>query len=260
MDPATIVAAIIAGALIGFVLGLVGGGGSILAVPLLVYLVGVESTHAAIGTAAVAVALSAALNLAGHARADNVKWGCALVFALSGMAGAAIGAELGKATDGQSLLAAFGGLMVVVGATMFRPRRAADQPEVKLTRQSAKILLPRLVPAGLGVGLMAGFFGIGGGFLIVPALMFATAMPIGIAIGSSLVAVTALGATTAGSYALSGYVDWWLVAMLALGGLVGGVAGRGVGKLLEGSRKLLERGFATLVIGVGVFVVYGTLS
>ena len=87
---------IASGSLVGFTLGLVGGGGSILAVPLLVYVVGVPSPHVAIGTSAVAVAASAAANLAGHARAKTVKWPCAIVFALAGIAGAAGGAQLGK--------------------------------------------------------------------------------------------------------------------------------------------------------------------
>ena len=88
--------AVATGAVIGLVLGLVGGGGSILAVPLLVYAVGVGSTHAAIGTAAVAVAANAATGLVGHAREGTVKWPCAIVFALAGVLGAALGAELGK--------------------------------------------------------------------------------------------------------------------------------------------------------------------
>src|SRR5690606_38804904 len=118
-----ILLALVSGGLIGIVLGLVGGGGSILAVPLLVYFVGVGSTHAAIGTAAVAVALNAAAGLAGHARAGNVKWRCALVFAAAGILGAALGAELGKATDGTALLGAFGALMIAVGALMLRKRK-----------------------------------------------------------------------------------------------------------------------------------------
>jgi uncharacterized protein len=108
MAPATMLAALGAGGAIGLVLGLVGGGGSILAVPLLVYAVGVASPHAAIGTAAVAVALNAAASLAGHARAGNVKWPCAMVFAAVGMIGAALGAEAGKAMDGARLMALFG--------------------------------------------------------------------------------------------------------------------------------------------------------
>lgn len=256
----TILAALFAGALIGFVLGLVGGGGSILAVPLLVYAVGVNSPHMAIGTAAVAVALNALAGLAGHAREGNVKWRCALVFAASGMVGAALGAEAGKAFDGQRLLALFGVLMVVVGALMLRRRRGGEQPDVRLTADSAPHLLARLVPIGLGVGLLAGFFGIGGGFLIVPGLIAATGMPIGIAIGSSMVAVSALGATTAASYALSGLVDWLLIAWLVGGGVVGSLAGRALGARLASRKRLLEVGFALLVIAMGLFVVWKGLA
>lgn len=254
MDILTIAAALASGAVIGFVLGLVGGGGSILAVPLLVYLVGLDSPHAAIGTAAVAVALNAGAGLAGHARAGNVKWNCAIVFAGSGILGAALGAEAGKAMNGQHLLAAFGALMVVVGALMLRGRKAGSNPDVHLDSSSARHLLPRLTGYGLAVGLLAGFFGIGGGFLIVPGLIAATAMPIGIAVGTSLVVVTALGATTAGSYALSGYVDWGLVAWLVGGGIAGSVLGRMAGSRLAARKNLLERGFAVVVIAVGAFV------
>ena len=256
MDPVTILLAIAAGAAIGLVLGLVGGGGSILAVPLLVYAVGVASPHEAIGTASVAVALNALAGLAGHARAKNVKWPCALVFAAAGVAGAALGAEAGKAMDGQRLLALFGGLMIVVGAAMLRPRKAAAAPDVRLSRESAAQLLPRLVPAGLAVGLLAGFFGIGGGFLIVPALIVATGMPIEIAIGTSLVVVSALGATTAASYSLSGYVNWPLVALLTAGGIAGSVIGRGLGTRLAAKKRVLEICFALALIGVGSFVAW----
>lgn len=260
MDPLTILAALGAGAAIGFVLGLVGGGGSILAVPLLVYFVGVDSPHAAIGTAAVAVALNAAAGLAGHARAGNVKWPCALVFAAAGVVGALLGAEAGKALDGEKLLALFGGLMIAVGATMLLRRGGADNPTVRLNRASAGYLLPRLVPAGLGVGLLAGFFGIGGGFLIVPALIFATAMPAGVAVGTSLVVVAALGASTAGSYAVSGLVDWELVALLVAGGIAGSLPGRLAGRALAGRKGALHAGFAAIVIAVGGFVVWRGLA
>jgi uncharacterized membrane protein YfcA len=256
VDPLTLLAALAAGALIGLVLGLVGGGGSILAVPLLVYGVGVASPHAAIGTAAVAVALNAAAGLAGHAKSGNVKWPCALVFAGAGVIGALIGAEAGKAIDGERLLALFGLLMVVVGALMLWRRGAAENPGVRLSRESARHLLPRLVPAGLVVGLLAGFFGIGGGFLIVPALIAATAMPIGVAIGTSLVVVTALGASTAASYAVSGYVDWPLVALLAAGGAAGTFPGRWIGRRLAARKGLLNAGFAALVIAIGLYVAW----
>lgn len=254
MTTLTILTGLASGGLIGLVLGLVGGGGSILAVPLLVYVVGVGSPHAAIGTAAVAVTANAAVGLIGHARAGRVKWRCALVFALAGMVGAAIGAELGKAVDGKRLLVLFGLLMVGVGLSMLRRRRIAESPDVRLTRDSAAILLPRLLPIGLGVGLAAGFFGIGGGFLIVPGLIAATGMPLAYAVGTSLVVVTALGMTTAISYAASGLVAWDLTAMLVAGGAVGSVIGLLLGRRLAARKGLLEKLFAAVVIAVGVYI------
>ena len=160
MDAAHILITLLSGGVIGFVLGLVGGGGSILAVPLLVYAVGMKSPHMAIGTAAVAVALNALVGLIGHARAGNVRWQCALSFALAGSAGAALGAEAGKAVDGESLLGLFGGLMVVVALLMLRGRTAAENPLVRMTRENAKSMLSRILPIGFGTGLLAGFFGI----------------------------------------------------------------------------------------------------
>lgn len=256
----TILAAIAAGSAIGLVLALVGGGGSILAVPLLVYLVGVPSPHAAIGTAAVAVALNAASSLIGHARSGNVKWPCAVTFALAGVLGAALGAEAGKAMDGQRLLALFGALMVLVGLSMLRPRKTADNPDVRLERSTASVLLPRLIPTGFGVGLLAGFFGIGGGFLIVPGLVMATRMPLRVAVGTSLVVVTALGLTTATSYALSGYVDWLLVGLMVVGGLIGAGIGIPLGKRLASRKRMMELAFAALVIAIGSYVILRGLA
>lgn len=250
----TIIAALASGLAIGLILGLVGGGGSILAVPLLVHVVGVQSPHLAIGTAAAAVGANAMAGLASHVRAGNVRWPCGLVFAAAGVLGAAAGAEAGKAFDGGRLLVLFGVLMIVVGLFMFRPRRNAPDPNVRLTRENARFMLPRLIVAGLLVGLLAGFFGIGGGFLIVPALMFAAGLPIHLAIGTSLVVVTALGATTAASYAFSGLVEWRLVGLLLLGGAAGSVLGARTGKWLLGRKRALEIGFAALVIVVGAYV------
>ena len=247
--------AIGSGSLVGFTLGLVGGGGSILAVPLLVYVVGVSSPHVAIGTSAIAVAFSAALNLAGHARARTVKWPCALVFALSGIAGAAGGAQLGKMMDGARLLTLFGVLMIVIGLGMLWPRQSGGNPDVALTRHNMRTMLPQLVGAGLLVGALSGFFGIGGGFLIVPGLIGATAMPLINAIGSSLVSVTAFGLTTAASYAWSGLVDWPLAGLFVVGGALGGLFGTRLARLLAGHKNALTRTFSGIVIAVGLYIV-----
>jgi hypothetical protein len=251
----TDVSAILSGTVVGFTLGLVGGGGSILAVPLLIYVVGVPSPHVAIGTSAVAVAASAAANLIGHARAGNVKWSCAIVFAAFGTIGAAGGAALGKMVDGGWLLAMFGVLMVLVGVLMLRPRRSAGDADVRLTFGSAPRLLPLLIGFGFGVGVLSGFFGIGGGFLIVPGLVGATAMPLICAIGSSLVAVTAFGVTTAVSYAVSGLVDWRLAALFIIGGAAGGALGIGLGARLAARKRALTLAFSAVVIAVGVYVI-----
>jgi uncharacterized membrane protein YfcA len=250
---------VLSGSLVGFTLGLIGGGGSILAMPLMIYVVGVPSTHVAIGTSAVAVAASAAANLIGHARARTVKWPCATVFAISGVIGAAGGAELGKLVDGHRLLLLFGILMIIVGVLMLRPRKSAGDPDVRLNLASARRLLPLLIGFGLGVGLLSGFFGIGGGFLIVPGLIAAAGFPLINAIGSSLVSVTAFGATTAGSYAFSGLVDWRIAGLFVLGGAIGGLIGIALGQRLSTYKRALSLTFSGVVIAVGLYVVATSL-
>lgn len=240
------------GALVGFVLGLVGGGGSILAVPLMVYLVGVPNPHVAIGTSALAVAVNALTGLAHHVRHGNVKWRCALVFAAAGVAGAFAGSTVGKAFDGQKLLFLFAIVMVVVGALMLRHRRREGDPSVVLGRENA----PKLVGYGLGTGLFSGFFGIGGGFLIVPGLVGATGMPMINAVGSSLVAVAAFGLTTAANYALSGLVDWPLAFVFIAGGVVGGFLGARLARRLSGTQGRLTTVFAGLIFVVAAYMLW----
>jgi uncharacterized membrane protein YfcA len=247
---------LLSGSLVGFVLGLVGGGGSIIAVPLLLYVVGVASPHVAIGTSAIAVALSAAANVVTHARAKRVKWPCAVTFSLAGIAGAWAGSSLAMRVPGQQLLALFGVLMIIVGTVMFLRKDAEGNPDVRLSFSTARQLLPLLLAIGFGVGALAGFFGIGGGFLIVPGLMLATGMPISFAIGTSLVAVTAFGATTAANYALSGLVDWRIAILFIAGGILGGLIGNLAGRGLAKSKGGLSMFFALFVIAIGLYVVW----
>ena len=246
--------AIASGSVVGLSLGLIGGGGSILAVPLLIHVVGVPSVHVAIGTSAVAVSASAALSLIGHARARNVRWPCAIVFALSGMLGAAAGAQLGKMMDGTRLLVLFGLLMIVIGGMMLRRASPESDPHVRLNRESVARLLPLLAGTGFAVGLLSGFFGIGGGFLIVPGLIGATAMPLLDAIGSSLVSVTAFGLTTAASYGVAGLVDWRIAGLFILGGAIGAMAGLTVARRLATQKKTLTTIFSAIVIVTGCYV------
>jgi uncharacterized membrane protein YfcA len=246
----TAILSIVSGSLVGFSLGLVGGGGSILAVPLLVYVVGLPNPHMAIGTSAIAVAANAAANLLNHHRVGNVVWHCALIFAGAGVAGAFLGSTIGKMVDGQKLLAAFAILMMVVAALMLRGRAAGSAKVVHLSRETA----PQLVLIGLLTGALSGFFGIGGGFLIVPGLILATGMSTLNAIGSSLVGVTAFGATTAANYAVSGQVDWPIAGLFLCGGILGGLAGTHAAHVLAGRKGYLNMVFAGLIFAVAVYM------
>ena len=243
------------GALVGFSLGLVGGGGSILAVPLMVYLVGVKSPHVAIGTSALAVAANAAIGLANHARAGNVRWRCGLMYAAAGVLGALAGSTLGKSFDGQRLLFLFAIVMIVVGVLMLRRRAHAGTAGAQCDRTNA----PKVLGYGLGTGAFSGFFGIGGGFLIVPGLIAATDMAMINAVGTSLVAVTAFGLTTAFNYALSGLVDWLLAAAFIVGGVLGSLLGTRAAKGLSGAGQLTTV-FAGLIFLVAAYMLWKSVG
>jgi uncharacterized protein len=244
------------GALVGFSLGLVGGGGSILAVPLMVYVVGVPDAHVAIGTSAIAVAANAAVNLSNHARGGTVVWSCALTFAAAGIIGAFAGSILGKMMDGQKLLALFALLMLVIAVLMLKTRSRIGLPNVQMDWTNT----PAIVGLGLATGTLSGFFGIGGGFLIVPALMLATGMSIMNAVSSSLVAVTAFGLTTAASYAWSGLISWGLAGLFIAGGIGGGLLGTRSAQLLSARRGALNLVFAAVIIAVALYMLARNLS
>jgi uncharacterized membrane protein YfcA len=251
-----IVAAILSGSVVGLLLAVFGGGGSVLAAPLLLYAVGVRDPHIAIGTSSAAVAANAAFNLFGHWRGGRVKWPCALTFAVAGLGGSFAGSTLAKAISGEHLLLAFAIAMAAIGLSMFRRPRSEGNPDVQLT---AKVML-RLAPLGLLTGFAAGFFGIGGGFLIVPGLMLATGMTIANATASSLVSVTIFGAATSLNYAASGLVDWRLAGLLLLGGALGGLVGLAIAKKLATRALLARRGFAGLVLVVAAYVAWRAVS
>jgi uncharacterized protein len=249
------VLALLSGSLVGFSLGLIGGGGSILAVPLLLYVVGIGDPHVAIGTSALAVSVNAFVNLVGHWRAGTVKWPCASVFAAAGILGAALGSSLGKVVDGQKLLVLFALAMIAVAIAMLRPRGSGGDPDVRLTPRIAL----QLIGVGLAAGAVSGFFGIGGGFLIVPGIMLGSGMPILNAIGSSLLSVGVFGLTTAANYALSGLVAWGIAAEFIAGGIIGGLVGTQLAVKLSTSRRALARIFAAAIVAVALYMLSRTL-
>ncbi len=161
-----------------------------------------------------------------------------------------------KMVDGQKLLLLFGLLMIVI-AVMMLVRRKGDGTQFRpLERATAGTLLPRLLGMGGAVGGMSGFFGIGGGFLIVPGLMLATGMPMINAIGSSLLAVGSFGLATALNYAISGLVDWPIAFEFIVGGIIGGVIGMMLANRLASGKDTLNRLFAGLIFAVAAYVLY----
>lgn len=248
------VLAVVSGAAVGLALVMTGAGGSILAVPLLLYVVGVRDAHLVIGTTALAVAVTALINLFPHWRAGNVRWRAAALLAGPGVVGSVLGAELGRLVSGRRLLLLFGVLMLAVAFQMARPARAVDEAS-RGQRWLARRRTPALLATGLVVGLLAGFFGIGGGFLVVPALLLVGGLPITAAIGSSLLAVSAFGFATASSYALAGKVAWLVAFEYVLGGAAGGYVGALAMRRLAERKKLLSRLFAGLLALVAVYVI-----
>ncbi|MDH7972626.1 sulfite exporter TauE/SafE family protein [Sphingomonas sp. AR_OL41] len=249
-------AAMAGGAVIGLLLSVFGGGGSVLATPLLLYVVGVRDPHVAIGTSAAAVAVNAAVGLLVQARAGRVKWPCALVFGGAGLSGSLIGAHIAKQIDGSQLIIWFALAMALVGGSMLLPRKADGDPAVRLTGA----LTLKLAPAGAVTGLAAGFFGIGGGFLIVPGLMASTGMTLANAAASSLVSVVLFGAATSASYAVSGLVDWPVFAALVGGGAIGSLAAIPIGRLLADRAGMARTIFALMVLATAGYVAWRALS
>lgn len=238
--------------MVGFTLGLIGGGGSVMGVPLMVYLVGVKNPHIAIGTSALAVAVNASMSLFNHARAKNVRWRCGGMYAAAGVVGALLGSTAGKAFDGKRLLFLFAIVMVMVGVLMLRGRHNSGTPNIQCTGAKA----PKVLGFGLLTGMFSGFFGIGGGVLIVPGLVSALGMPILEAVGTSLIAVTAFGLTTAFNYALSGLIDWYLALVFIAGGAAGSLAGAHIARRLAGQKGQLTTVFAGVIFSVAAYVLW----
>ena len=242
------------GALVGFFLGLTGGGGSILAVPLILYVTGIGDAHLAIGTGAATVLGSALLNLFSHARKGKVRWKFASIFALAGVVGVASGSTLGKETNGQLLLGLLALLMLVIAWRMQRRTQQAEDGMLPLTPAVAF----KLAATAVAVGFLAGFFGIGGGFLIVPGLIFASRMATIDAIGSSLLCITAFSSMTTLNYASSHLVSWHVALDYLIGGLFGSQFGPRLAQHLAHRRDTLNRMFGGVLVMAACYILCRT--
>ncbi|MGE5501074.1 MAG: sulfite exporter TauE/SafE family protein, partial [Ignavibacteriales bacterium] len=174
----------------------------------------------------------------------------------AGLIGSLLGSSLAKQVEGQRLLLFFAVAMAAIAISMMRRPKDEGNPHVRI---GWKLTL-KLAPIGLLTGFAAGFFGIGGGFLIVPGLMAATGMTLANAAASSLLTVALFGAATSANYAISGLVDWPVAALFVAGGAVGGLGGMRVSRLLAGRALLARRLFAVLVLLVAAYVAVRALG
>ncbi len=204
--------------LVGVSLGLLGGGGSILTVPLLTYVAGVDAKNA-IATSLLVVGVTSAVASVTHARAGRVRWKLAGIFGIAAMAGAYAGGRLARFVPGNVLLIGFAMIMIAAAVAMLRGRRdLADESAGRLP--VAKILLQ-----GAGVGLISGLVGAGGGFLLVPALALLGGLPMPVAVGTSLVVISVQSFAGLAGHLAAESIDWKLAGMITAAAVAGSILG-----------------------------------
>ncbi|MCY0860420.1 MAG: sulfite exporter TauE/SafE family protein [Sulfolobaceae archaeon] len=264
---------IVSGVLVGFSLGLIGGGGSILAIPLLLYFVGLANgippkspeytyiVHLTLGTTALAVGLNAYINSFMHWRRGNVKLLEGGLFAIPGVVGDVLGVYVSHLTRGAIILFLFSFLMIAVAIKMWNSKCNPKTVEnsVNSSKQGhlslrQRVRLERVIPVGFAVGFASGYFGIGGGFLVVPGLLFSTGVDMLKAVGTSLLAVGTFGVVGAATYAVYGDIDIIISLLYLVGGIGGGYAGSTIASKMP--RQTLRKVFAIIIILVAIYQAY----
>ncbi|GAB2488659.1 sulfite exporter TauE/SafE family protein [Streptosporangium sandarakinum] len=237
----------LAGAVVvGLTLGLFGGGGSILTVPLLIYLAGVPA-KSAIAMSLFVVAVTSVVSAASHARAGRIRWKTGLVFGLAGMAGAYGGGLIGPHLPAAVLMSAFALMMLATAIAMIRGRRT---PEHATARKDLPIL--HVVVEGVVVGLVTGLVGAGGGFLVVPALVLLGGMPMSTAVATSLLVIAMKSFAGLAGYLQTVPVDWSIALPVTVAAVAGGLVGGWLAGRIDADR--LRKGFGWFVLVMGGFV------
>lgn len=235
---------LVIGFAIGLALGLLGGGGSILTVPALVYVAG-QTPHAAVSASLVIVGANSLLGASFHRAQGALQWRVAALFGGAGMAMAYLAAQFSRLFSPAFLLVAFAGLMLLIGGLMlFQP--APPHVSTPVTPR-----WPVVLASGAGVGFITGILGVGGGFLIVPALVMLVGLPMAQAVGTSLIIIT-MNSVAGLLGHLGAAVDWPLTLMFVLTGLLGTWAGARLAHRLPA--ETLRRAFAVFVIVLAVFL------
>ena len=249
------------GLLIGLSLGALGGGGSILTVPALVYVIG-QDARAATTSSLFIVGITSVIAALGHARSGRVRWGVGVAFGITGIAAGFAGTAVNQLVDPDVLLLAFAAVIVVAAVGMLAnsgdetlPPEESDAPRPARRWTAGRI--GRIAGAGLLVGFMTGLFGVGGGFVIVPALTLALGMSMPQAVATSLVVISINSAGALLARAGTAHFDWAVIVPFTLAAVAGSLGGKVVADRFSGTT--LTRAFAVLLIAVAVYTATSSL-
>lgn len=232
---------------IGIALGLLGGGGSILTVPLLVYVAGLDA-KSAIASSLFVVGVTSIFGLISHARAHRVRWRTGLIFGAAGMVGAFAGGRVGSLIPGVILLLAFAVMMAVTAIAMIRGRKTVA------TGHHADLPVVRILLDGVIVGFVTGIVGAGGGFLVVPALALLGGLPMPIAVGTSLLVIAMKSFAGFAGYATSVSINWQVTLLVTAGAIVGAFIGSAIAGRVhpDGLRKAF--GWFVFVMAIVILI------
>lgn len=243
----TLIIALLLAVLVGVSLGLLGGGGSILTVPILTYVIGMEP-RAAIASSLFIVGVTSAAGMYHHAKAQRVRWKAGVTFGVASMAGAFGGGVTGGYVPGVVLMLLFALMMVTVATAMIRGRKGASTP----AGEEARLRFSRVVVYGLLIGFATGLVGAGGGFLIVPALNVLGGLPMAVAVGTSLLVIVLNSFAGFAGYLFSVSLDWPVVLSFTSVAVAGSFAGAKLAGIVP--ERLLRKGFGFFVLAMGIFV------
>ncbi|ORA42717.1 anion permease [Mycolicibacterium chubuense] len=227
---------------VGIALGLLGGGGSIMTVPLLAYVAGMDAKQA-IATSLLVVGVTSAVGAVSHARAGRVQWRTGLIFGAAGMAGAYAGGLLARFIPGTVLLIGFAVMMIATAIAMLRGRK-----NVHAADGAHRMPIPKIIAEGLVVGLVTGLVGAGGGFLVVPALALLGGLPMPVAVGTSLIVIAMKSFAGLAGYLSSVHIDWGVALAVTAAAVVGALIGARLTAMVD--PDALRKAFGWFVLGM----------